>query len=129
MNGMFSTDLICDCLKGYYPFRMFNELYKCGNAADFGSDDPTVYGAAAKGDKNAAVMMTYYDDLDEAENKQVKLELNGLPGSPVKMTLRVLDKDHDDEAVREEIFTGKTAAVYLDLALFTTCLVTLEPIA
>ncbi|MBQ4086215.1 MAG: hypothetical protein IJC54_06560, partial [Clostridia bacterium] len=26
MNGMFSTDFICDCLKGYYPFRMFNEL-------------------------------------------------------------------------------------------------------
>lgn len=127
LNGMFSTDLVCDRLKGYYPFRMFNQVYRCGTAAEIKSDDPTVYGVAAVGKRNAAVMFTYYEDLDEAENKRVKLELKDLPGTPVKMTLRVLDEDHDDEPVREEIFTGKSATVYLDLALFTTCLVTLEP--
>lgn len=128
MNGMFSTDIVIDRLKGYYPFRMFNELYKLDSAADFISDDATIYGAAATSDKKAAVMFTYYEDLDEAEKKQVKLELKDLPGTPVKMTVRVLDKDKDDEPVREEIFTGKSATVYLDLALFTTCLVTLEPV-
>ena len=128
MNGMFSTDIVIDRLKGYYPFRMFNELYKLDSAADFISDDATIYGAAATSDKKAAVMFTYYEDLDEAEKKQVKLELKDLPGTPVKMTVRVLDKDKDDAPVREEIFTGKSATVYLDLALFTTCLVTLEPV-
>ncbi len=73
-------------------------------------------------------MFTYYDDLDEAENKQVKLNLSSLPDSPVKLTVRLLDAAHDDEPVREEILTGKDASVYLDLALFTTCLVTLEPV-
>ena len=128
MNGMFSTDIVIDRLKGYYPFRMFNTLYKCGTAAEFVTDDTTIYGAAATGDKNAAVMFTYYDDLDEAENKQVKLNLSSLPGSPVKLTVRLLDATHDDEPVREEILTGKDASVYLDLSLFTTCLVTLEPV-
>lgn len=28
MNGLFCTDWVCENLKGYYPFRMFNELYK-----------------------------------------------------------------------------------------------------
>ena len=30
MNGMFSTDFVCDRLKGYYPFYMFNALYQLG---------------------------------------------------------------------------------------------------
>ena len=129
MNGMFSTDLVCDCLKGYYPFRMFNKLYQLGTAASFESDDGTVYGAAAVGENGGAVMLTYYDDLDEGEKKQVKLNLASLPASPVKMTVRVLDADHDDQPIREEILSGKSASVYLDLDLFTTVLVTLEPIA
>lgn len=129
MNGMFSTDLICDCLKGYYPFRMFNKLYQLGTAASFTSDDGAVYGAAAVGEKGGAVMMTYYDDLDEAEKKQVKLNLSSLPASPVKVTVRVLDKEHDDEPIREEIVSGKSASLSLDFALFTTVLVTLEPLA
>ena len=49
MNGMFATDYVCDLLKGYYPFRMFNELYKLDHAvkavkpgATFGFLVPTV---------------------------------------------------------------------------------------
>ena len=128
LNGMFSSDLICDNLKGYYPFRMFNQLVKCGTAATVASDDPTVYGAAAIGDKRAAVMFTYYEDLDEAGSKPIKLELASLPASPVKATIRILDEGRDDEVVREEILTGSSATLYLDLALFTTCLVTFEAI-
>ena len=107
---------------------MFNQLYKCGSAASVSSDDPTVYGAAAVGDKKAAAMFTYYEDLDEEKNKPIKLELLSLPASPVKLSVRILDEKHDDEVVREEILTGRSAAVYLDLALFTTCLVTIEPV-
>ena len=28
MNGMYSTDLVCNTLKGYHPFHMFNKLFK-----------------------------------------------------------------------------------------------------
>ena len=129
LNGMFVTDMVCDCLKGYYPFRMFNKLYQLGTAVGFSSDDATVYGVAAVGKNGGAVMLTYYEDLDEAEKKQVKLDLASLPASPVKVTVRVLDADHDDEPIREEIISGNSASLYLDLNLFTTVLVTIEPIA
>ena len=43
MNGLFNTDFVNECLKGYYPFRMFNELYKLGNSVEVTCDCDEIY--------------------------------------------------------------------------------------
>jgi hypothetical protein len=52
MNGMFNTDMVCEKLKGYYPFYMFNQLYKLDEAValDRASDD--VWAVAARGEEH-----------------------------------------------------------------------------
>ena len=129
MNGMFSTDFCCDRLKGYYPFRMFNTLFKLGTAAECTTDDESLMACAAKGEGGAAVMFTRYIDADEAEPVQVKLSLLGIDtANPVRLSYYLLDAEHDADLVREEIVTGTDAAAYLTLGLFTTMLVTAEPV-
>ena len=45
---------------------------------------------------------------------------------PVKISYYILDETHDEELIREEIVTGKTAAAYLTLPNFTTYLIKIE---
>ncbi len=130
MNGMFSTDFVCDKLKGYYPFWMFNKLYQLDNGVECISDDDKICGCAAKGNGKAAVMLTYYDDVDEAEKVTVKLNLKNLKlisdNKPVVAKIYLLDKDNDAQIVREETLVGTDVSLYLNCDIFTTCLVTFE---
>jgi len=48
--------------KAYYAFTAFNELRKAGTAVLAKSDDPNVWVAAAKGEKDAAVMIANDSD-------------------------------------------------------------------
>lgn len=73
MNGLFNTDFVCDKLKGYYPFFMFNVLYQLGTAVDARSESGNVYVSAAKNENSGAVMVTYYDDDDDAPDAVVSL--------------------------------------------------------
>ncbi|MBQ3054792.1 MAG: hypothetical protein IJC88_01665 [Oscillospiraceae bacterium] len=63
--------------KGYYPFRMFNTLYRLGNEVECVSDDETVYAVAAKNGEDRAVMVCYYTDDDTAGEKTVDFVLGG----------------------------------------------------
>lgn len=65
-------------LKGYYPFRMFSELYRLGGSVLNVSDDENVYSAAATDGTHHAVMISYYDVDKNAGPKIVHLELSGL---------------------------------------------------
>lgn len=96
-NGMFSSDTLLP-LKGYYPFKMFNELYMLGNACECNSDDRSIYVSAAN-DKNGtnAVLMSYYTADDcLAEKKEIQLNF-GEENSKYDMLL--LDTNHDSEIV------------------------------
>lgn len=126
MNGLFATDFVCDRLKGYYPFLMFNRLYKLGTAVPCASDDDAVTCCAAKGDDGAALMLTYYKDVKEAGAKRVKLALDGLHGGHTKVSVYTLDAAKDMELTCTETVYGIAAEIYLDLELFTTVLVTAE---
>lgn len=126
MNGMFSTDFICDCLKGYYPFRMFNELYKLGTAVQVQAGEG-VYACAARGEGKAAVMLTHYNDDDAAQAQEVPLELRGLQGR-VRAKYYLLDAKHDMKLVREEVFAAGECAAYMNMDNLSTVLVELEAI-
>lgn len=128
MNGLFNTDLVCDKLKGYYPFHMFGVLCDSENAVEAKTDDPSHLFACASGDsEKAAVMLTHFDDDDSAEKRDVKLSLQNIGiQAPVRVSFYLLDEEHDEELVREEILSGTDAAVYLTLPNFTTYLVKIE---
>lgn len=122
MNGMFCTDWVCECLKGYYPFRMFNELYKLKNCVGVSSDNADIYPCAAVSDdeKQAAVMFAYFNDDDNAPSQSVRLSADGLPQG-AKAEIYLLDSEHDMELVREESI-GKDGIV-LDMPLYGVYLI------
>lgn len=123
MNGLFDTDIVSERLKGYYIFRMFNELYKLGNCVETESKGEYIYACAAKNEEKAAVMVTYYSDKDEAENEEVRVDLSGIKGGKVKVYRH--DNEHDMELVREEEI-AKDGSVVLDMPLFGTYLLIAE---
>lgn len=131
MNGLFETDLVCNRLKGYYPFRMFGRLYTLGTEAACRAEGDDLFACAAmraEGDgRGAAVLLTRYADeaTDEAD---VALRLTSLPfGGPVRLRFYLLDEGHDEAAVREEYLSSPDGVVYLHLKNLDTYLVTVEP--
>ena len=108
MNGMFSTDFVCDKLKGYYPFLMFNRLYTLGNAVEVSSDDEQVHLCAASGEGEYAVFLTYFDDDDAAPSKELSVDLTGISPSAngVSLDVYLLDGTHDCELVSSSVLFG-----------------------
>ncbi len=128
MNSLFRTDLICDRLKGYYPFYMFNQLYKLKNSVEVSYEGESVWAAAAKGDEQN-VMLSYFDDNDNTPTKRVRVEFNNVENkNGVRLEYYCLDQEHDAELVREEIFTAENFACYLDMPLYSTYLLKIVPI-
>ncbi len=77
MNSLFSTDFVFECLKGYYPFYMFNQLYKQDTAVHVTRESEDVWAAAAKGEEQN-VMLSYYNADDGAPEKTVKVEFKNI---------------------------------------------------
>ena len=122
MNAMFSTDLIFIRLKGYYPFYMFNQLYRQSSAVAVERDSADVWAAAAKGAEQN-VMLTYYNDDDTAPPKTVKVEFKNVENANgVKLEYYCLDAENDCTLVREELFTATDFAAYVKMPLNTTYL-------
>ena len=78
--------------KAYYAFTAFNELRKAGTAVLAKSDDPNVWVAAAKGEKDAAVMLA--NDSD----RTIPLSCD-FKGRAVA-SCRITDKDRTDAEVQ-----------------------------
>ena len=124
MNGMFDSDIISTLLKGYYPFYMFNQLYVLNNQVEALTEaDSDIWVAAAK-DDNGAVMMTYYNDDDNAEaEKEVKVSFKNVENEHgVRLEYYLHGKDHDCELLREEIFTASEFTSYIKIPLNSTYL-------
>ena len=126
-NGLFDSDVFSLVLKGYYPFKMFNELYKPGNCCAVETDE-RLYGCAAVNGNKAAVMLThFYDGDDNAPAEDVLLKLSGFKGEKgVKASCYLLSSDRDLELVREETFRSESFASLINVELFGSYLVILE---
>ena len=122
MNSLFNTDFVFECLKGYYPFYMFNQLYQLDNAVEVERDTADVWAVAASG-KEQNVMLSYYNDDDTAPEKTVKVELKNINNkNGVRLEYYCLDESHDCELVREEIITANDFVAYIKMPLFSTYL-------
>ena len=118
----FSTDFVFECLKGYYPFYMFNQLYKLDKAVAIERESKDVWAVAAKGDEQN-VMLSYYNDDDNAPEKEVKVEFKNVENEGrVRLEYYCLDEFHNCELVREEIFTSNDFASYVKMPRFSTYL-------
>ena len=116
-NGMFHTDYKTP-LKGYYPFKMFNELYKMGNFVRPEYEESPIYCTAAIGDEGAGIMLTNYSDDDNAEAQTVTLKLVGVAGKTAE--IYTLDNERDCELTSTVTLSDELT---LELPLFTTAYV------
>ena len=123
MNSMFCTDFVFECLKGYYPFYMFNQLYKLDESVCVERNSEDVWAVAAKGDEQN-VMISYFNDDDNTPEKTVKVEFKNVNNANgVRLEYYCLDETHDCELVREEIFTAQEFSAYVKMPLNSTYLV------
>lgn len=129
MNSLFSTDFANECLKGYYPFWMFNQLYRQKNAVPVEMAGECVWAAAAKGEEQN-VMLSYFDDNDAAPARDVKVCFKNVENPKgVRLEYYCLDEEHDAVLVREEIFTATEFSAYLTMSLHSTYLLKIVPLA
>lgn len=85
-------------LKGYYPFKMFNELYKMGTSVECLVDGEDVYAVGAKTARDdSCAMLCYFTDDDSAGEKTVHVELQHVPN---KYELYLLDEDNNAELIK-----------------------------
>ncbi|MBR2988335.1 MAG: hypothetical protein IKC64_01275, partial [Clostridia bacterium] len=120
MNGMYSTDCVRDKLKGYYPFYMFNQLYRNTNQVAVDVDGANLYAVGASGDEKVLVFSHYNDD-EKAENKSIKVEFDGVKSANgVKLEYYILDANNDCALIREEVFTAEKFASYITVPVYTT---------
>lgn len=124
LNGMFKTDWVCDNLKGYYPFRMFNELYKKGiSVVSDVTGAKNIYLTAAK-DQNdeASIMLTYFDDEEKEKSCEVELQLCDSDKARTA-EIYLLDENNDMALVETREINGK---INLNMTLFSTVLINLK---
>ena len=126
MNGMFKTDMICERLKGYYPFYMFGQLYRLDTAVLTEIDDEFSYAVAAKSDSEAAVMLTRYND-EEMPKDTVSIDLCGFGGeSGTNVEVFILDEEHDLETIFTATYYGERFELSLPAPNYTSYLIKMK---
>ena len=96
MNGLFDY-YTGRCLKGYYPFPMFNTLYRLGTSVKVACEGDGLYAAAAKDENgNSALMLTVYGFEKDLGRKEIALSLSG--GADA-YEIFLLDENHDNVSV------------------------------
>ncbi len=129
MNGMFNTDIPSIRLKGYYPFWMFNHLYNLESAVAVEKDDDTLFlSAATSADGNSAVLITYFDNNNNAPEREVKIELNNLKDGKYSVEFYCLDENNDARLVREEKISSTNCGFYINFPLYTSYLLKIKPL-
>ena len=93
-NGMFDFYTLRP-LKGYYPFPMFNRLYRLGTAVECKSENPDICAVAAKNnDGESAIMISYFCNEEDGADIEITLDLSE-KGKPYE--IYILDEKHNCE--------------------------------
>jgi hypothetical protein len=120
MNSLFNTDFVCECLKGYYPFYMFNQLYTQEFSVPFELEGKDIWAAAAGGNEQN-VMLSYFNDDTASPEKTVEIAFKNVKNTDkVRLQYYCLDENHDCELIKEEIFCGNDFSAYIKMPLYST---------
>ena len=126
MCGLFDTDSL-DRIKGYYAFLQFRELRRLGNEAKTKVIGENIYASAATNGKDGAVFFTRYDDVDEAQDEEIIINIGGACAeNGVRVEYYLLDGEHDSELVREEVFTEDVFLIKINVKMFDTYLLKIK---
>ena len=128
-NGMFDDMVVGRVLKGYYPFPMFDTLYRLGNAVAVEGDDDGGYICAAKGGNEAAILLTHFNDDDATETKFFSVDLSGFGGeNGAEVEFYLLDEAHSCDLVGKSTYFGDHFVAELKFPNFTSYLLKLKKI-
>ena len=125
-NGMFDTSFLTP-LKGYYPFKMYSQLYKMGTQVAADSDERSLYTLAAKGQDACGVLFTYFVDDDTAPAKEIALELKNCPLGKKNVEIYLLDEQNDLTLVRTEKITSGNFTLYFNAKLYSSYFLRIVP--
>ena len=125
MCGIFDPIAPWKLLKGYYPFMMFSELYALGESVKAVGDENMIPVAATDG-KNATVMLTYFDDDDNAPKKEVNIELSSLTEGAKSVECYLLDGEKNMELVKTELINEACTNLRFEMTLFSTYLIKIK---
>ncbi|MBO6020517.1 MAG: hypothetical protein J6P88_04940 [Clostridia bacterium] len=128
-NGLFER-YTWENLKPYYAFYAFADLADLGTEVGVRTEGEGLYALAAKSadGKRGALLLTNYRNeitLDGKgyEPEEVKIGWTGLSDKPVRVTVRLLDNEHDLSEISGETFGSGAGSHTLSLPLFGTVLV------
>ena len=108
---------------------MFNALYRLGNCVEISGQVEQIYACAAKGENEAAILISNFAEDDAAPAVQLKIAVEGFSeDTGILAEYYLLDEDHDMELVREEVFTGVKYAPILPLPLHSIYLIKLTKV-
>ena len=126
-NGMFDDMVVGRTLKGYYPFPMFNSLYRLGTCVKASSDIDGGYICAAKSETEAAILVTHFNDDDSTAPKEFSIDISNF-GSDIGTDVEayVLDETHNNTLVWKATYYGERFSLELNFPNFTTYLIKLK---
>ncbi len=127
-NGMFDDMVVGRVLKGYYPFPMFNTLYRLGECVAVEADhDGGGYICAAKNGSDAAVLVTHFNDDDTTDAKFFPIELSGFGGeNGTEAEIYLLDDAHNCNLIGKATYFGDRFVTELNFPNFTSYLIKLK---
>lgn len=126
-NGMFDDMVIGRVLKGYYPFPMFDTLYRLENCVSATSTESDEYICAAKNESEAAVLVTYFNDDDNAKSKNLTIDLSGFCGeNGTEVEIYMLDDTHNSDLMGKVTYYGDRFSLDLITPNFTAYLLKLK---
>ena len=125
MNGLFNTDLVCNRLKGYYPFYMFNQLYRLKNAVEVKCHSEDLFGCAARDGADSAVLFTYYNDEEKAD-EEIEIEIIRPQAGSAELEFYVSDKENDCNLFKKETVFSQTHSSFVTLKMYSTVLLTIK---
>lgn len=117
-NGLFDFYTL-GTLKGYYPFKLFNKLYRMGNQVECKNSVDDIYITGAANNEKGALMIVYYTNEDNQPSKKLSIDIKGMDAKSVECLL--LDETHDAEPVDAENRDG-----VIDLSMNPNTLVFLK---
>ena len=123
MNGIFAHETY-EPLKGYYSFVAFDALAKLGTSVKTEYEKEGIYSCAATNGTDSAVILTYYDEDDESENKMVELEIAGNCGKTMA-EVYLLDEENDLKLISKQYFTTDKFALIFDMKIHSSMLIKL----
>ena len=113
--------------KAYHSFPMFNALYQLGSEVHSESDDSDVYVLAATNEKEAALIITHFNNDDADEGTELSLDLQGFSSeNGTETTIYLHDKENDLQPVESILYYGEKIVIKRKIPNFTSYLVKLK---